>query len=259
LVRAGVTFLSDERRPGGVTLAFTERTGGVSEGQWDSLNLGSRCGDDPAKVRENRRRALVALGAGQLEDRLVVPNQVHGDRVLVVDSVEAPALDKVRAQAEEGADAIVCTASQVPVLLCFADCVPVVLAARGGFAVVHSGWRGTIARISAKALGVLCDRTGVRPDEVNAYVGPHVGGRDYEVSQDLLDRFVADFGPRVRAGERRLDLGAAVAAALTDVGADPDRVLDSGLSTPREPDRFYSYRAQSGACGRHGALAVLDI
>lgn len=43
------------------------------------------------------------------------------------------------------------TAHNVPVLLCFADCVPVVLVAPGGFAVVHSGWKGTIARISAKA------------------------------------------------------------------------------------------------------------
>ncbi|MBQ6411515.1 MAG: laccase domain-containing protein, partial [Atopobiaceae bacterium] len=44
----GVTLLGDEHRPGGVTLAFTERTGGVSQPPYASLNLGSRCGDDPA-------------------------------------------------------------------------------------------------------------------------------------------------------------------------------------------------------------------
>ena len=46
----GVTLLSDETRPGGVTLAFTERTGGASSAPYASLNLGSRCGDDPAHV-----------------------------------------------------------------------------------------------------------------------------------------------------------------------------------------------------------------
>ena len=60
---SGVTLLGDLRRPGGVTLAFTERTGGVSKPPYASLNLGSRCGDDPEAVAENRRRTLAALGA----------------------------------------------------------------------------------------------------------------------------------------------------------------------------------------------------
>ena len=60
----GVTLLSDERRPGGVTFAFTERSGGVSTGCFDSLNLGDACGDAAACVAQNRRRALAALGWG---------------------------------------------------------------------------------------------------------------------------------------------------------------------------------------------------
>ena len=47
-VANGVTLLGDTSRPGGVTFAFTERTGGVSKAPYASLNLGSRCGDDPA-------------------------------------------------------------------------------------------------------------------------------------------------------------------------------------------------------------------
>ncbi len=258
LVRKGVTFLSDEARPGGVTLAFTERTGGVSTGQWASLNLGSRCGDDSEAVRANRLRVLDALGVLDLADRMVCPRQVHGDRVLVAGSKGEGALRDLRAKAEEGADAIVCTTPGIPVLLCFADCLPVVLVAQGGFAVVHSGWRGTIARISARAMEVLCQETGSDPSQVNAYVGPHIAGPDYEVSQDLLDRFVGEFGPDVVAGQRRLDLAQAVRIALQDAGADPSRILDSGVSTPRNLDRFYSYRAEQGACGRHGAVAVLS-
>ena len=60
-VANGVTLLGDTSRPGGVTFAFTERTGGVSKAPYASLNLGSRCGDDPACVAENRARALAAL------------------------------------------------------------------------------------------------------------------------------------------------------------------------------------------------------
>ena len=57
----GVTLIGDTNRPFGVTLAFTERTGGVSVGPFASLNLHESTGDDVDAVKENRRRALRAL------------------------------------------------------------------------------------------------------------------------------------------------------------------------------------------------------
>lgn len=147
----GVTLV--EGATSDVRFAFTERAGGVSEDAYSSLNLGSHVGDDPFAVQENRRRALEAMGAAECKHNLLIPNQVHGDHIVAVASNGADDLEDVREQIAEGCDAIVCTARNVPVLLCFADCVPVVLVAPGGFAVVHSGWKGTIARISAKACG----------------------------------------------------------------------------------------------------------
>ena len=253
----GVTLLSDETRPGGVTLAFTERTGGVSSAPYASLNLGARCGDDPARVAENRRRALAALGAEDLLDRLVVPCQVHGDHVVVVRSAESAALAAARAEAESGADAVVCTAADVPVLMCFADCVPVLLVAPGAVAVAHSGWRGTIARIAEKAARTLCAEAGCAPADLLAYVGPHIGAADYEVSEELAARFAAEFGPAVVPGERHLDLTAAVMAALASAGVGEKGVAVCHVSTASATDRFYSYRAESGATGRHGAIALM--
>ena len=154
-----------------VRFAFTERVGGVSEDAYSSLNLGSHVGDDPFAVQENRRRALEAMGAAECEHNLV-PNQIHGDHIVAVTSNGADDLEDVREQIAEGCDAIVCTAHNVPVLLCFADCVPVVLVAPGGFAVVHSGWKGTIARISAKACQALCDAAGCDASDVSAISVP---------------------------------------------------------------------------------------
>ena len=263
-VRDGVALLGDDARPGGVTFAFTERTGGVSEPPYASLNLGSRCGDDAVAVAKNRRRALRALGAEDLASALVEPRQVHGDRVVVVrGSEDGRATDeelaRARACAVEGADAIVCSATGVPVLLCFADCVPVVICAPGAFAVIHSGWRGTIARISAKALGVLCHEAGCVPADVSVYVGPHITGEDYEVSPELLARFVAEFGPDVAVPgkPRHLSLGRAIARALGDAGVSAGQIAWVSESTASATDRFYSYRAEGGTCGRHAAIAYL--
>lgn len=253
----GVTLLTDEAVGSGVTFAFSERTGGVSAGPYASLNLGASCGDDPTAVAENRARLLAAIGCAGLEGRLVCPRQVHGDHVVCVRSAEGAALEAARAEAAAGADVVVCTATDVPVLLCFADCVPVVLLAPGGFAVAHSGWRGTVARVSATAARALSDAVGCAPVELAAYVGPHVGVHDYEVSPELAARFTAEFGDGVVAGERNLDLAEAVTRALCDAGVPRERVCVAAGSTARDTDRFFSYRASGGTCGRHGAIAVL--
>ena len=100
-----------------------------------------------------------AIGAAAWAGSLVAPHQVHGDHVVRVTSAEPEELLARRREAREGADAVVCTVPHVPALLCFADCVPVVVCAPGGFAVAHSGWRGTIARIGAKAARALMDET----------------------------------------------------------------------------------------------------
>ncbi len=258
-VSHGVTLLGDTSRPGGVTFAFTERGGGVSTGAYASLNLGSRCGDDPAAVAKNRELALAALGAAGIAHNLVEPKQVHGSEVVVVRSAEEGALAAAREQAQAGADAIVCAAPGVPVLLCFADCVPVVLCAPGAFAVVHSGWRGTLARISAKALEILCREASCEPGEVYAYVGPHILGCDYEVSEELLATFTSEFGRMVHAAETKsnLDLSAAIALALEQAGLPAANLVDSRVSTATNLGRFYSYRAEGGICGRHAAIAYL--
>ena len=252
-----VTLLTDPSVPGRVTFAFTERAGGVSEPPYASLNLGDRCGDDPARVAENRRRALAALGAEDLLERLVCPHQVHGDRVVTVRSADPAALEAARAEALAGADAVACVADEVPVLMCFADCVPVVLVAPGGFAVVHSGWRGTLARIAAKAARALAEAAGCGAGELLAYVGPHIGAGDYEVSEELLGTFVGEFGEGVARAPRNLDLALAVTSALEGAGVAADRVAVCDASTARTTDRFFSYRAEGGTCGRHAAVALM--
>lgn len=251
----GVTLVGSFE--GSVSFGFTERTGGVSLEPYAALNLGSHVGDDPAAVAENRRRALAALGCAGYGERLIVPNQVHGDHVAVVRASDPATLDAVRAEVAAGADAIVCVAPHVPVMLCFADCVPVVLTAPDGFAVVHSGWKGTYARIAGKAARGLIEATGCAPRAVRAYIGPHILGDEYEVSLELIARFEERFRDAHPSGPRLLDLSACIGQALAEAGVPAGNITDPGLSTMRRNDRFYSYRVENGVCGRHAAVAVL--
>lgn len=254
----GVTLVGN--RAGRVRFGFTERTGGISLPPYASLNLGSHVGDDPDAVAENRRRALATLDCADAFDRLLVPNQVHGVHIARVRTSSPDELACVRDEIARGADAIVCTAPGVPVLLCFADCVPVILTCETGFAVVHSGWKGTIARIVVSAVRALAEESGCESSEIRAFVGPHILGDEYEVSPELMERFAGEFTcmrEAAGAGSRLLDLGACIREAMGEAGVPSEHVEDPLLSTMKLADRFYSYRREAGTCGRHGALAIL--
>lgn len=260
IVVDGVALDTDRTSAGsGVTFCFTERTGGVSAGMYSSLNLGLAGGDDPACVRENRRRVMAALGAPELLEGLAVPKQVHGDEVVVLDG--APGEE---ARLAAGADAVVCAWPGRAAMLLFADCAPVVVVGPGCYAVAHSGWRGTLAGIAGKAARALADVSGARPQDLAAYIGPHISGAAYEVSDELLGSFKERFGERAQASgadgeplERHLDLSACIEASLEEAGLPAERVVDAGLCTASLTDRFYSHRAEHGKTGRHAAVAFV--
>ena len=115
----------------------------------------------------------------------------------------------------------------------------------------------TVARIAEKCARALCVEAPCAPSELLAYVGPHVGAADYEVSEELAARFAAEFGPSVVPTPRHLDLTAAVVSALASAGVDEKSVAVCDVSTASATNRFFSYRAESGETGRHGAIALM--
>lgn len=247
-------------RATGVRIAFTGREGGVSAPPYDSLNLGSHVKDDPASVQENRSILLEAMDAASA--RLLVLNQVHGTDGVLADSAEEEAFLAVSRRASEGADFAVVECADVAALLCFADCASLIIASPSGrFAVAHAGWRGAlahIARISVEALalrdaydlGVDCGRL------YNAYIGPHIRSECFECGEDVVEAFSREFGGRAAPDSRHVSLVQAITADLVDAGLDLERICDSGVCTMCHPDRYFSYRASGGTCGRHGAVAV---
>jgi hypothetical protein len=263
------------REPFGIACAFSERLGGVSKAPFDSLNVGSACGDDSTSVQENRRRLVCALydcahgnaarahsdearaEANQLASQLVVPHQVHGASCFVIDERAAANLAHTRMELSRGYDAIVCTVPNVPVLLGFADCTPIILSCPGAFAVVHAGWRGCMARVCAVALRSLCAHAHVDASVCMAYIGPHIQADDYEVSAELADEFRQAFGADVVEHERNLSMTRVIMHTLTAAGVPQRNIVELGISTAAAPQAFYSYRKSNGVCGRHAAIAYM--
>ena len=232
----------------GIRHGFSTRLGGVSGGSFAAMNLARNVGDDPAAVAENHRRFAAAVGYEPA--RLFESSQVHGARVLRTDGAAALAT-----RAEE-ADALVTSTPGDAVAVRVADCVPVLLAAPGRavVAAVHAGWRGVTQRVIAAAVEAM----GARGQGLIAAVGPCIGPCCFEVGEEVAAEIAGASSAAVvlRAGDGRprVDLRAAVAAQLEDVGARA--VEHVGGCTRCEGGRFHSYRRDGKASGRMLAAIV---
>lgn len=230
-----------------------------------TLNLALHVGDDPDKVRAGRVRFARALGVDPA--RFTTCAQVHGDRVAVVTEAAvgsgAFALsDTVAPDGRHwrgtvaGTDALVTCLSDVPLLLFYADCTPVLLAdpVTGAIGLAHAGWRGTAAEIAKKTVTALTEHFGVRPRDLLAAIGPAIGPCCYEVDNTVKQQMQAytDFFHPTAPGRYHLDLWGVNKAQLQAAGVLPERIATAGICTETHHELFYSYRYEQGKTGRMG-------
>ena len=225
----------------GIVHGFTTRNGGVSKGRHATLNVGERWGDAPEAVAENRRR--IAEAGGFALDDLRTVRQVHGRQVL-----RASAL-------EEGsqADALWAHREEAPrvVAVLTADCVPILLTDRAGTVVcaIHSGWRGTVARIAEHAVDVL-RRAGAEPGDLLAAIGPCIERDAFEVGEEVAEQFDDAHVVRPPGGKPHVDLVAACRTQLLESGLHPDAIERVGACTHAHAERYFSYRRDGAGIGQ---------
>ncbi len=288
---AGVgVLIPDWPAPSRVHAAFTLRTGGVSQGRWDSLNLGAHVNDEPAAMAENRRRVRGQLG---LPAEPYWLSQVHGVDVVCPEEAArvSPAQGGGRPPVAVVADAAVTRQPGRVLAIQVADCLPVLFAARDGSAVAgaHAGWRGLAAGVLEATVAALSAR-GVKPRDLLAWIGPGIGPERFEVGAEVREAFVHGLpgrtaGPGAGTGRGAPgsgpgaagDPGAAAAFApgrpdhwlcdlrllaarrLAAAGVGSVAGADKGLEwcTHTHAERFFSHR-RDGQCGRMAALVWLE-
>jgi YfiH family protein len=231
--------------PGPYDVAFSTRIGGVSEGAFESLNLGILTGDEPERVIENRRRLCEKAGADPV--RATMLWQQHGAGV-----VKAPDDRGVMSAGFDHppGDALWTDERGLAMMLITADCLPVAVARANGaepaLAVLHVGWRGLLEGIVAAALETIAD------GPLQAVMGPGIGPCCYEVGDEVSGPFRERFGDEVLHG-RNLDLYAASEKALHAAGCGPVERVE--MCTSCHPDLFFSHRRDGARTGRQGIVA----
>lgn len=236
--------LFDWDAPGPYRVAFSTRVGGVSEGPFESLNLGILTTDEPELVVENRERLCAAVEVDP--NTATMAWQVHGG-----DVTEAKPRGILERTVFERCDGLWSEEPGQAMVLLTADCFPVALArgnGRPGLAVLHVGWKGLLAGIVEAGVRAL------ESASLAAAVGPGIGPCCYEVGEEVAAPFQMRFGTDVLRG-RNLDLAGAIERALRAAGVQA--VWRTGHCTACEPDLFFSHRRDRGVTGRQGIVAAI--
>lgn len=231
-----------------VKAGISLRSGGVSNIPYSSLNLATHVGDTPEAVAQNRLRFSKGTGITSLK----YCQQIHSDRVINGKTLPKTLFDKMDQNLNTVSGDALITAEYGDTLGVFtADCVPIFIldTVTPAVAIVHAGWRGTIALIVTKVLTQMINCYGTHAENCLIHLGPSIQKCCYQVSSELLIRFEEHFGESVHNGHS-LSLHTANVIQLADVGVPVEFISTSPFCTACRTDMFYSYRAEGGQTGR---------
>lgn len=215
--------------PDNVFAVTTLRTGGFSEGAYQSLNPALHVGDDPESVMRNRARISTML---DLPAEPVWLEQVHGNTVINAAHVDGLCAADASFTDEAGVVCAVLTADCLPVLLCSKDGLSV--------AAVHAGWRGLLDGVITNTVKVLQGK------DLLVWLGPAIGPAAFEVGAEVREAFLAKSTYFEAAfteshdGKWLADIYTLACIDLASVGIN--QVYGGGFCTVTDADRFYSFR-----------------
>lgn len=237
----------------GFANGFSTRLGGVSAFPENSLNLAGFDEDAPENIFENRKRFLQTF---EKDFILATAWQVHGDAVKFVNNLN---------QARDGNgrfDALVSNLENILVGVKTADCVPVLIgdAETKSFAAIHAGWRGTVQSIVVETIEKMRREFGTKPQNLICAIGAAATCKNYEIGQEVIDAFRANFPDSknlftpTRDRHALVDLHLANKEQLISTGVAPENIFVAPFCTIERTDLFFSYRKEKKSYGKTGRL-----
>lgn len=257
-----------------VSHLFSTRTGGVSEGAIGRLNLSYAREENRANVDENFRRVASVLESDI--SNMVCTDQTHTNNVRIVGKNDA-GKGTIRQRDYENIDGIITNEPGIVLSAFFADCVPIYVVdpVHKAIGLAHSGWRGTVQKISAKMLNEMHKHYGTNPEDCVCAVGPSICRECYEVSEDVAQEFYKLFGEepatckeeadreqkvlyRKEDGKYQLDLWLANEKILILAGVLKKNICVTDLCTCCNSKLLFSHRASHGIRGNLGAFLMIN-
>lgn len=205
-------------------------------------------------IYQRRSELLAAAGLDyvQVQPNLTAPQQRHTANVAVVGK-EAYGAHLNWDKSLVNYDGVITNLPGVPLLTVHADCPPVLFydPVKRVIGAAHSGWRGTVAKISLEMVRLMREHYGCLPETIIAGIGPGIGPCCYQVGEPVLREVKEAFGPEIAGevllrqpdGSCHFDLWQAIYVTLLEAGLKPQNIEQGATCTLCQPDDFFSYRA----------------
>ena len=242
---------------------FTTRMGGVSKGEFATLNLSFTRGDEPEAVTANYRRVAAALEVEY--ESIVCSDQTHTTNVRMVTEADR-GCGLVKPRTYQDIDGLITNVKGLTLATFYADCVPLYFVdpVHKAIGLSHSGWRGTVERMGQVTIELMCKTYGSRPEDIVCAIGPSICKDCYEVSRDVADAFAKTFGEHKEQilsdngnGKFQLDLWEANYQVLLDAGIQKRHITKSNICTCCNSNLLFSHRASHGKRGNLGAFLCI--
>lgn len=246
-----------------VNHAFSTRIGGVSTGEFKSMNLNFKRGDAPEKVTENYQ--IFCQAAGFDYRTLVSSSQDHNTNVRFVTKNDC-GIGIFREHDMPSVDALITNEPDVTLVTHYADCTPLLFAdpEKKVIALAHAGWRGTVGKIGEITVEAMQEKYGCDPTDIIAVVGPAIGQCCYEVDTPVYEQFAsltelkpAYFTKSLGHSKYLVDLKETNRRMLLEAGLLSINITISDVCTRCNSGLLYSHRASGGKRG--GLIAMMRI
>lgn len=248
-----------------VVNVFTTRTGGVSKTPFDSLNLSCNISDEVSRVAENRKRMLGALSIDYRT--AVTAQQVHKDNIALVRKEDKGKGTFKYSRGIAQTDALITNIPGIPLLMCYADCVPIFILdpVKKAIALIHSGRRGTELELTLKTLFKMKNNFETNPRSCLAAIFPSIGSCCYSIKEENKindywlneEKYNGEPISLQNKNGRSLDLKKANRLQLIKAGVQEKNIFVSKVCTADHPELFFSYRRDKGNTGRMAAIFML--
>ncbi|MDO5519404.1 MAG: peptidoglycan editing factor PgeF [bacterium] len=248
----------------GIKHGFSTRLGGVSTGDFTTLNLSFVRGDEEDAVKENYERILSAMGMQDTD--LAFSDQVHDT---LVHRITKEDVDKDNRFTRKlvGIDGLITNEPGITLITSYADCVPLYFVdpVKKAIGLSHSGWKGTVNKIGKKTVEAMAKEFGSDPEDIIAVIGPSICFDCYEVSEDVATAFMGNFTNEITSkilynkgnGKYQLDLWLVNKYILMEAGLKEQNITNSNLCTCCNHSLLFSHRASGGKRGNLAAFMCL--
>jgi len=237
---------------GWVQHSYLTRKGGVSLPPYESLNVSDDNSDQEDHI--SRNKSLIATAFGFDPNGLILLNQIHQDRILILKEPLGPFPSFMEY------DALITNSPNRFLGILTADCVPIFVVdqKKKVIAAIHAGRQGTALHITTKVLERMEEEFACSPDDLLIALGPSIGFCCYEIDEKVFLPEWEPYSMAIDDGKWMVDLARINIALMEKEGIKEEQIFWIDLCTSCHQDLFFSYRKARQTGRQLSFIGIMD-